>query len=103
MAHTFTPPNSGKFVPRVNADTPESEQKPFIFFKATVPIGANVWWWTDNTISQNQPPLWEPRTNPDGSITPGVRKVWYGGHGPYSITDGEYQMLSDAGYTASLT
>lgn len=103
MTHTFTPPTGKTFVPRVNADTPEEQQKPAIYFKADIPVGVNVWWWTDNTISEQQPPLWEKRTNPDGSVTPGVYKVWYGGHGPYAISDGEYTMLSAQGYGANLT
>ena len=103
MARFFTPPTRGQLVPRVNGDTPENQRKPAIYFKPEVLIGVNVWWYTNNTISEQQPPLWEPRTNADGSITPGVRKVWYGGHGPYPITDGEYQMLLGAGYSANLT
>ncbi len=98
---TFTPP-SRTTVPRVLPKTPEKDAKPSSYMKSDIPVGANVWLYTDNTISEQQPPLWEPRTNQDGSITPGVKKVWYGGH-INDITSSEAVTLTAAGYGAYIT
>lgn len=97
----FTPPSTYT-VPRVAADTPEADLKPSIYFLSDIPKGDNVWWYTDNTITTAQPALWEPRTNADGTITPGVKKVWYGGH-THDITDSEAVILTTAGFGAYIT
>ena len=98
---TFIPPSRFN-VPRVRADTPDDQLTPSIYFTANIPIGANVWWWTDNTISETQPPLAEKRLNADGTYTQGVYKVWHGGH-IHTITSDEAAMLTAAGYGANIT
>ena len=98
----FTPPST-YFVPRVLASTRPEDRKPMEYMKADIPRGDNIWWWTDETISSQQPPLWEKRLNADGTYTPGVKKVWYGGHSPYDITDYEKMVLTAAGYGSSIT
>lgn len=100
MTIIFTPPTR-TFVPTVRADTPESDRKPMIFFTPSIPIGVNVWLYTNNTISETQPPLWEKRLNADGTTTPGVQKVWYGGHS-HEITAAEKVTLTAAGYGANI-
>ena len=92
---TFTPP-SRVFVPTISQTTPKSQQRPFAYFKASIPRGANVWVNTDNVISENQPALWQAV----GS-TPGVKKVYYGGHS-YEITPDEVIALTAAGYGANI-
>ena len=96
----FTPPSRFN-VPRVRANTPDNERTPHIYFKADIPIGANVWLWTDNTISESQPPLAERRLNADGTYTPGVQKVWHGGR-THTITADEAVLLTAAGYGANI-
>lgn len=98
---TFTPP-SRVMVPVVTPNVPLWQQRPFGYFKPSIPRGANVWVYTDNTISEQQPPLWQARTNRDGSITPGVQKVYYGGH-IYEITADEAIMLTSAGYGENIS
>ena len=92
---TFTPP-SRVFVPVISPATPKHQQRPFAYFKASIPRGANVWVNTNNVISESQPPLWEAV----GS-TPGVKKVYYGGHS-YEITADEAVQLTAAGYGANI-
>lgn len=101
MSHTFTPPTR-YFVPEIDASKPKENQSPMSFFKATVPIGVNVWLWTDNSIQEVQPPLQDARVNKDGSITPGYKKLWGGGR-THPISDSEYVVLLAAGYSANLT
>lgn len=97
----FTPP-LGAYMPVVTENVPTYQQRPWAYFKPQIRMGVNVWIYTDNTISETQPPLWEARTVTDSqgnivSVTPGVKKVYYGGH-TYDITEGEKQMLTRAGY-----
>lgn len=107
MGHTFTVPTNYKgqatqYTPMINEDTPDWQKEPAIYLKSGTPIGINVWWWTDNTIQEVQPPLKDARVNPDGSVTPGYIKVWCGGR-THQISDGEYAILLGAGYSANLT
>ena len=107
MTHTFTPPThykngSNLFTPPIAGDTPDWQREPAIYLTSDTPIAINVWLWTDNTINETQPPLKDARTNPDGTITPGYKKVWGGGR-THDISDGEYEMLLGAGYSANLT
>lgn len=88
---TFTPP-SRTLVPVISPATPKHQQRPFAYFKASIPRGANVWVSTDNVISESQPPLWTAT-----ATTPGVKKVYYGGHS-YEITADEAVQLTAAGY-----
>ena len=96
----FTPPTR-TYVPTFSADTPKNDRKPMEFFDPYIGIGVNVWLYTNNTISEVQPPGWEPETNDDGTITPGVKKVWYGGHS-HTITEDEAVMLRAEGYTDNI-
>ena len=98
---TFTPP-SRVMVPVVTPNVPLYQQRPFGYFKPSIPRGTNVWIYTNNIISEQQPPLWEAKTNSDGSITPGVKKVFYGGHS-YEITADEVIILTAAGYADNIT
>ena len=107
MGHTFTPPTHYQggpnlFTPMINGDTPDWQKEPAIFMTSHTPIAINVWWWTDNTIQETQPPLTDARTNPDGTITPGYKKMWRGS-GVHQITDSEYDILLGAGYSLNLT
>ena len=95
MAIIFTPPSRVN-VPVVTPATPKYQQRPFGYFKASIPRGANVWIYTNNTISENQPPLWEAT-----ATQPGVKKVFYGGRS-YEITENEKNILTDAGYGANI-
>ena len=92
----FTPPSRVK-VPVVTPNVPLYQQRPFGYFKPSIPRGTNVWVYTDNTVSETQPPLWVPRTNADASITPGVKNVYYGGRS-YEVTAPEVLILTAAGY-----
>ena len=87
----FTPP-SPVLVPVISPATPKYQQRPFAYFKASIPRGANVWVNTNNVISESQPPLWTAT-----ATTPGVKKVYYGGHS-YEITTDEAVELTAAGY-----
>ena len=98
---TFTPP-SRTTVPRVRADTPENDRTPSIYFTSNIPIGVNVWVDTNNVISETQPAVAEARTNSDGSVTPGVKKVYLGGRS-HTINATEVADLTAAGYGASIT
>ena len=100
MGATFTPP-SRVLIPVITAATPKHQQRPFGYFKPSIPRGANVWIYTNNTVSEQQPLVWLPRTNADGSITPGVKKVFYGGHS-YRIDENEVAVLTAAGYAANI-
>lgn len=105
--HTFSPPThySGGpdlFTPMINGDTPNWQREPAIYLTSDTPIGINVWWWTDNTIQEVQPPLAVARVNPDGTITPGYKKLWGGGR-THQISDSEYAILLAAGYSLNLT
>lgn len=107
MAHTFTPPYHYKngpnlFVPEIDMSKDPDGQSPMKFFNPHVPIGINVWLWTDNSIQESQPPLAEARLNKDGTITPGIKKLWGGGR-THQISDSEYVVLLAAGYGANLT
>jgi len=88
---TFTPP-SRVMIPTISPATPKHQQRPFAYFKASIPRGANVWVSTDNVISESQPPLWTAT-----ATTPGVKKVYYGGHS-YEITADEAVQLTADGY-----
>ena len=88
---TFTPP-SRTLVPVISAATPKHQQRPFAYFKPSIPRGANVWVNTNNGISEAQPPLWQAT-----ATMPGVKKVYYGGHS-YEITADEAVQLTAAGY-----
>ena len=88
---TFTPP-SRTLVPVISPATPKHQQRPFAYFKPSIPRGANVWVSTDNVISESQPPLWTAT-----ATTPGVKKVYYGGHS-YEITADEAVQLTAGGY-----
>jgi hypothetical protein len=89
-------------VPNVEPSKPLDTQSPWKFFAPEIPMGVNVWWWTNNTISEQQPPFWDAFTNADGSISPGVRKVYYGGH-DNPVTSDEVVMLTAAGYGAYIS
>ena len=88
---TFTPP-SRTFVPVISPATPKHQQRPFAYFKASIPRGANVWIYTNGVISEQQPPVWDAT-----ATMPGVKKVYYGGHS-YTITSDEAVTLTAAGY-----
>jgi hypothetical protein len=91
MAIIFTPPSRVN-VPVVSPTTPKYQQRPFAYFKASIPRGTNVWIYTNNTISETQPPVWVAT-----DTQPGVKKVFYGGRS-YEITQNEKQILTQAGY-----
>lgn len=98
---TFTPP-SPVLVPTISPATPKYQQRPFGYFKPSIPRGSNVWVDTNNLISTNQPPLWNEQKIYDYqgnlvSTTPGVKKVYYGGRS-YEITDTEAADLTAAGF-----
>ena len=98
---TFTPP-SRVLVPVVTPNVPMYQQRPFAFFKPSIPRGINVWIDTNNVVSETQPPLWEPRIlkDADGNVVgaiPGVKTVFYGGHS-YEINDNQKAILIAAGY-----
>ena len=92
----FTPPSRVN-VPNVTANTPRWLQKPFVYFKPSIPRGTNVWVWTNGVISEQQPPLWIPTVN-----QPGVKTVYYGGRS-YEISEAEAGHLTAAGYGADIT
>ena len=101
----FTPP-SRVMVPVVTPNVPMWQQRPFAYFKPSIPRGINVWIDTNNVVSEIQPPLWDERKVKDAdgniiSITPGVKKVYYGGR-TYQITDHEKQILVEAGYADNI-
>ena len=87
----FTPP-SPVLVPVISTATPKHQQRPFAYFKPSIPRGSNVWVYTNGVISVNQPPLWDAV----GS-TPGVKTVYYGGRS-YEISDAEASDLTAAGF-----
>lgn len=93
---TFTPP-SRVFVPTISAATPRWQQRPFAYFKPSIPRAANVWVWTNGFIGEQQPPVWIPTAN-----QPGVKKVYYGG-GSYQVSDAEAADLTAAGYGPDIT
>lgn len=90
------------FTPRTLSTLTEAENKPMTYFTPDIPKAENIWWWTDGTISSSQPALWEKRINQDGSVTPGVKKVWYGG-GTAIISASEATILIAAGYGDCIT
>jgi hypothetical protein len=86
----FNPPRP-TYVPRVLASMSKAEKRPMVYFAADIPVGQNIWWWTDGTISANQPPTAEL-----------TRKVWLGGR-KHMISDSEAAILTAAGYGAYIT
>lgn len=105
MAIYFTPP-SRVMVPVVTPNVPKEQQRPFAYFKPSIPRGINVWIDTNNLVSETQPPLWEARQVLDAngnvlSTTPGVQKVFYGGR-TYTITQNEKDILTAAGYADNI-
>lgn len=101
MAQIFRTPGRTK-TPNIYPNKPLDEQSPWKFFASEISMGVNVWLWTDNTISEQQPPYWEPFTNADGTVSAGVKKVWYGGH-DNPVTADEVVMLTTAGYASNIT
>lgn len=102
MAHTFTPPTR-TFAPTILPDGDDTDdQSPAMFFRPSIPVGVNVFLWTDNTVQEVQPPLADARVNKDGTITPGLKKMWAGGR-THQISDSDWQILLTAGYAANLT
>ena len=99
--YTFRTPGRTK-VPLIEPNKPLDSQSPWKFFTPEIPMGVNVWWYTDNTISEAQPPFWDAFTNADGTVSPGVHKVYYGGH-DNPITAAEVDMLTTAGYASNIT
>jgi len=102
---TFTPP-SRVMVPVVTQNVPMWQQRPFAYFKPSIPRGINVWINTFNQVSEIQPPLWDERIVKDAlgntvSVTPGVKKVFYGGHS-YEINANEKAILIAAGYADNI-
>jgi hypothetical protein len=124
--YQFTPPlvpDNPPFLP----DTPFSPA--LSLFRHYTPRlrGTNVAILSDNSVVQetataenhnvNWPYPWNPYapTDPyarvydfhgvesDFYITPYIVQVFYGGHGPYQITQATYQILQNAGYTTSLS
>jgi len=95
MPH-FTPPVA-TLVPVITPVTPKWQQRPFAYFKPSIPRGANVWIWTNGVISTAQPPLWVAT-----ATAPGVAKVYYGGR-TYDITDDEAVTLRNAGFGDGIT
>ena len=92
----FTPPVAN-LVPVITPATPKWQQRPFGYFKPSIPRGANVWIWTNGTISTAQPPLWVAT-----ATMPGVAKVYYGGR-TYDITNDEAVTLRNAGFGDNIT
>lgn len=106
MTILFTPP-SRVMVPVVTPNVPKEQQRPFAYFKPSIPRGINVWIDTNNLVSETQPPLWEARTVTDASgnilsVTPGVKQVYYGGR-TYTITQSEKDVLVAAGYADNIS
>ena len=87
----FTPPIA-TLVPVISPVVPKWKQRPFAFFKPSIPRGANVWFWTNGIISTSQPPVWIATNN-----QPGVAKVYYGGR-TYDISNDEAAILANAGF-----
>lgn len=100
MAQIFRTPGR-TMVPNVEPNKPLGPQSPWKFFAPEIPMGVNVWLYTDNTISEQQPPYWDAFTNSDGTVTPGVKKVWYGGH-DNPVTADEVVTLTAAGYGSNI-
>jgi hypothetical protein len=101
----FTPPTP-IFVPVVSPNVPKYQQRPFAYFRPSIPRGSNVWVNTNNLISEIQPAVWQEQKIYDYegnlvSVTPGVKKVYYGGRS-YEITDTEAMELTAAGYGANI-
>lgn len=59
----------------------------------------NVWIWSDDTVSTDQPPYWDQ--NPEDPSTPYVRRVFYGSHSYTDVTEAEKALLEGAGYTVT--
>lgn len=98
---TFIPPIRS-YVPVIAANAPLDQRQPMASWSASIGRGVNVWLYTNNTISEVQPPYQKAFTNADGTVSPGVKKVWYGGH-THTITSSESVMLTAAGYGANIT
>lgn len=101
----FTPP-SPVLVPVISPAVPKHQQRPFAYFKPSIPRGSNVWVNTNNYISTTQPAVWQETKIYDAkgnllSVTPGVKKVYYGGRS-YEITDTEAADLTAAGFGANI-
>lgn len=92
----LTPPVA-TLVPVVSPVVPKWKQRPFAYFKPSIPRDSNIWFWTNGVISTAQPPVWIP-TN----TQPGVLKVYYGGR-TYDITEDEATILRTAGFGDSIT
>ena len=92
----LTPPVA-TLVPVVSPVVPKYKQRPFAYFKPSIPRGANIWVWTNGTISTAQPPLWIPT-----ATQPGVARVYYGGR-TYDISQDEATILTNAGFGNCIT
>ena len=92
----FTPPVA-TLVPVITPVTPKWQQRPFAYFKPSIPRGANVWVWTNGTISTAQPPVWVAT-----ATAPGVSYVYYGGR-TYDITNDQATILRNAGFGDGIT
>ena len=92
----FTPPVA-TLVPVITPVTPKWQQRPFAYFKPSIPRGANVWIWTNGTISTAQPPVWVAT-----ATAPGDSYVYYGGR-TYDITNDQATILRNAGFGDGIT
>ena len=92
----LTPPTA-TLVPVISPVVPKYKQRPFAYFKPSIPRGSNIWFWTNGVISTAQPPLWIKT-----DTQPGVLKVYYGGR-TYDISQDEANILIDAGFGNCIT
>jgi hypothetical protein len=95
--YTFTPPTTE------NLSTWEAEASPLAnrlmgHFHAGTRVH-NVWIYSDNTVSETQPPYWEQNpSDPNGAY---VARVFYGGGTYQDVTQAQRDLLVAAGYSVS--
>jgi hypothetical protein len=94
---TFTPPNTTK-LSTWEMYAPTLANRLMGHFQANLAVN-NVWIYSDNTVSENQPPYLEQ--NPSDSTGAYAVRVFYGGHTYTDVTDSEKALLQGAGYTVT--
>lgn len=94
---TFTPPNTTDLSTWAEGASPLGVRL-LSHFQRNVSVN-NVFIWSDNTVSEAQPPYLDRPDDP--TQTPYLSRVFYGGHTYTDVTDAEKALLTGAGYTVS--
>lgn len=94
----FTPPNTTQLSSWAEGADPLGVRL-LSHFQRNVQVN-NVFIWSDNTVSETQPPYGMDVPD-DPTQRPYTARVFYGGHVYSDVTDAEKALLQGAGYTVT--